>query len=80
MSTELNVIRYDERTKAVSDVEGNIYATIKTTKKRSGQIAYEVKGYSTRAGKHSDLEGIFEARGEQAAIDAANEFARREVA
>lgn len=79
MSTELNVIRYDDRTKAISDVEGNIYATIRTAKKRSGQITYEVRGYSTRAGKHSDLEGVYDARGEEAAIDAAHEFARREV-
>lgn len=78
MSTDLNVIRYDDRTKAISDSDGNMYATIRTTRKRSGQLTYEVKGYSTLAGKHGDLEGIFEARGEEAAISAAHEIARRE--
>lgn len=76
----LNVIGYDARTKAISDTEGDIYATIRSTKKRNGQMVYEVKGYSKLAGKHRDLEGTFEARGEQAAIDAAREIAVREQA
>lgn len=73
-----NVIRYADKTKAISDNEGNIYATIREGKRRgSGQPFYEVKGYSRLAGKHADLEGTFEARPESEAIEAARSIAQR---
>ena len=76
---EFNVIGYDTNIKAISDTEGNIYATIRAGKKRGGSQFFEVKGYSSREGKHPDLEGRFEARTEQEAIDSAMRIAEREA-
>lgn len=75
---QLNVIRYDTNTKAISDTEGNIYATIRAGKKRNGSPFYEVNGYSRLAGKYPDLEGRFELRSEQEAISSATQIAERE--
>ena len=74
----LNVIGYNATTDAISDASGEIYATVRAGKRRaSGQPFYEVKGYSKQAGQHGELEGIYEARGKEEAIEAARVIARR---
>lgn len=73
----LNVIRYNATTDAISDASGNIYATVQTGIRRSGQPFYKVEGYSKQAGQHGELEGIYEARGKEEAIEAARAIARR---
>ena len=76
----INVLKYNDSTKITGTADGGLYATVRTIKRKSGQMAYEVKGYSKAEGQHPDLEQTYEARGEQEAIDAAKEIARREIA
>jgi len=76
----INVLKYNDSTKITGTADGGLYATVRTIKRKSGQMAYEVKGYGKAEGQHPDLEQTYEARGEQEAIDAAKEIARREIA
>jgi hypothetical protein len=73
-----NEIRYGHAAVAICHAtEGDLYAVVRTIKRRSGQLAYEVSGYSRLKGCFPGLEGIYEARGRDEAIEAAYAIARQ---
>lgn len=64
---DLRWIRYNNTADAVVDDQGNIFATVRTIKRRSGALAFDVQGYSKLRGQFPELEGVYEARGEDEA-------------